>query len=75
MPPNDDDENPYDFDTKQPLPRRQGQNEKYREESIVDDIADEAADAVLEGCLLRPFIWLVTLPFRLIWRIIEGIFD
>jgi hypothetical protein len=49
IPPNDDDENPYVFDAKQPLPRRQGQNQKDWEGSVVEDIKDEVGSAVLDG--------------------------
>jgi len=57
---------------------QQGRNDP--EASLIDDVTEGVGDAVLdkvdpEGCLLGPVIWLVTLPFRLIWRIIEGIFD
>jgi hypothetical protein len=76
-PPVGDDDNPYVFDTNQP-PRRKPQDGADWESSIPDEIMDAAADAVIErgsGCLLRPVIWLFTLPFRLVWRIIEGLSD
>lgn len=53
---------------------------RYQEEneSVVESVADEVltpvADA-LGGCLLRPIIWIATLPIRLMLRIIEAIFD
>jgi hypothetical protein len=74
-PPTSDDENPYVFDGEPP-PRRQQRNDTS--DSILDDVADGVADVAAEsmaGCLLKPLIWVATLPFRLIWRLIESIFD
>lgn len=43
-------------------------------ESVADVVLTPASDA-LAGCLVRPIIWVVTLPIRLVLRVIEAIFD
>ncbi|GEM_PF-6103583 len=44
------------------------------DESVVDEVINEVTD----GCSLSFWVLVlrvITFPFRLIWRIIEGIFD
>ncbi len=71
---NNDEENPFVLDEKPSV--QQGKDDPNNH--MFEDVLEEAAGVVVDnvgGWLLKPLIWLVTLPFRLIWRIIEGIFE
>ena len=56
----------------QAQPPPQKKNPQVEEnDGILADIADEAADAVLGGCLWR----LITIPFRVIIWVVKEVFD
>ncbi|MBE2184694.1 MAG: hypothetical protein IAE89_14790 [Anaerolineae bacterium] len=90
-PPNNNDPYPFDFDSASsqsppltPPPFEANPANKsayyyghyYEEPSVKADIADEIDDALgISDKLLGCSWWLLTLPFRLIWNLIEGIFD
>lgn len=44
-------------------------------DGIISEVVDVAVNNVNFGCLLRPIIWVVTLPIRLVLKVIEAIFD
>jgi hypothetical protein len=62
---------------RQTPPQQQKYGVKKQEgDSLLEDAAEVVVDGVgLDGCLLRPVVWLLTLPIRLIGRIIEAFFD
>ncbi len=85
VPPPSNDPYPFDFDSVPSQPpssieanstRSHGASHYDADVSIVEGIADEIDDALgISDKLIGCSWWLLTLPFRLIWNLIEGIFD